>query len=216
MGKLREATGENRQVPNLDQRNVATILSMEMRRVVIIKEHLDDNSEKAADLRYGPPRGARQGKPLPVSCQLPVNTRSRGRDQFDHLRQARRSSQPETAQKQDGQATRPKIERLRFPFPAAINYSDRKERTALLKSSYRSRNDTCPHLSINYNPPKEHLASSDKKFIFLHIRASRRYGILQDFGVSSRNYQHETLSPFHNSSSLSGSPLLSFLQRMVR
>lgn len=52
----RETTGEHGQVPDFDQSDVAGILGMEMWRIVVIKEHLDDNPEKAADLRHGQAR----------------------------------------------------------------------------------------------------------------------------------------------------------------
>jgi hypothetical protein len=40
---------------------------MEMRRVVIVKEHLNDDSKETADLRHGRARGTRLGKLLLIS-----------------------------------------------------------------------------------------------------------------------------------------------------
>jgi len=64
----RQATGKDGQVANFDQSDVAAVLRMEMRWVVIVKEHLDDDAEEPADLRHTRTRDARRGKGLPVSC----------------------------------------------------------------------------------------------------------------------------------------------------
>jgi len=59
---------EGGQVANVDQSQVAAILRMEMWGIVIIKEHLDDASEEAVDLRHGRTHGAGRGKRLPAPC----------------------------------------------------------------------------------------------------------------------------------------------------
>jgi hypothetical protein len=41
---------------------------MEVRRIVIVEEHLDDDAEEPADFRHGQARGATQGRRLPASC----------------------------------------------------------------------------------------------------------------------------------------------------
>jgi len=61
---------EGGQVADVDQSQVAAVLRMEMGRIVIIKEHLDDNAEETADLRYGRTRSARRGKRPLVACLL--------------------------------------------------------------------------------------------------------------------------------------------------
>jgi hypothetical protein len=43
---------------------------MEMGGIVIIKEHLDDDAEEAADLRHGRTRSARREKRPLVACLL--------------------------------------------------------------------------------------------------------------------------------------------------
>ena len=52
---LREAaTGlKTRPHADIDQRDVTTVFRMKVRRVVIVKEHLDDDTEETADLRHG-------------------------------------------------------------------------------------------------------------------------------------------------------------------
>jgi len=42
----RQAAGEDGQIANIDQSNLATVFCVEMRRVMIVKEHLDDDAEK--------------------------------------------------------------------------------------------------------------------------------------------------------------------------
>jgi len=49
----RQLARESGQVADVDQGQVAAVLRMEMGRIVIIKEHLDDDAEEAADLRDG-------------------------------------------------------------------------------------------------------------------------------------------------------------------
>lgn len=66
----RQATREDGQVANFDQSNVATVLRMEMRWIVIIKEHLDDDAEETADLRPRQSHGAGRGKCPPAVCPL--------------------------------------------------------------------------------------------------------------------------------------------------
>ena len=67
----RQATREGGQVTNFDESNIATLLRMEMGRVVIVKEHLDDDAEETADLRRRGTRSARREKRPLVACRLP-------------------------------------------------------------------------------------------------------------------------------------------------
>jgi len=64
-------TGEQLQGPDVDQRRAVSILRVEMRWVVVIKKHLDNNAEKVADFRHGLARVSIRGKCLEASCQLP-------------------------------------------------------------------------------------------------------------------------------------------------
>jgi len=66
----RQAPGEDGQVADIDQGKVTAVLRMEVRRIVIVEEHLDDNAEEPADFRHGQAPGATRGKRLPVSCPL--------------------------------------------------------------------------------------------------------------------------------------------------
>ncbi len=67
----RQVAGEDGQVANIDQRKIAAVLGMEVRRIVIVEEHLDDDAEEPADLRHGWVRAAGRGRGLPASCPLP-------------------------------------------------------------------------------------------------------------------------------------------------
>lgn len=49
----RQPSRKNCQSADIDQRKVAAVFRMEVRRVVIVKEHLDDDPEETADLRHG-------------------------------------------------------------------------------------------------------------------------------------------------------------------
>ena len=48
----RQVAREGGQIADVDQRQVAAVLRMEMGWIVIIKEHLDDNAEEATGLRH--------------------------------------------------------------------------------------------------------------------------------------------------------------------
>ena len=48
-----QPTGEDGQVADIDQSKGVAVLRMEVRRVVIVEEHLDDDVEETADLRHG-------------------------------------------------------------------------------------------------------------------------------------------------------------------
>ena len=66
-----QPTGEDGQVADIDQSKGAAVLRMEVRRVVIVEEHLDDDAEEPADLRHGLARGVAPGRRLPASCPSP-------------------------------------------------------------------------------------------------------------------------------------------------
>jgi hypothetical protein len=44
---------------------------MEVRGIVIVEEHLDDDAKEPADLRHGRARAAGRERGLPASCPLP-------------------------------------------------------------------------------------------------------------------------------------------------
>jgi len=47
------------------------IFRMEMRRIVVIEEHLDDDAEKPTDFRHGRAPGTGPGTALRAACRLP-------------------------------------------------------------------------------------------------------------------------------------------------
>ena len=49
----REASGKYRESSNVDECHISAILRMKVRRVVIVKKHLDHNAEETADFRHG-------------------------------------------------------------------------------------------------------------------------------------------------------------------
>jgi hypothetical protein len=57
-------------MPNVNQRRALPIFRMEMGRIVIIEEHLDHDTKKPADLRYGQAHAAMMGKDSGASCPL--------------------------------------------------------------------------------------------------------------------------------------------------
>jgi len=66
-----QPAGEDGQVADIDQSKVAGVLGMEVRGIVIVEEHLDDDAKEAADLRHGRARAAGRDRGLPASCPLP-------------------------------------------------------------------------------------------------------------------------------------------------
>jgi len=67
----RQPAGEDGEVADIKQRKVAAVFRMEVRRIVIVEEHLDDDAEEPADLRHGRARAAGRERRLPASCPLP-------------------------------------------------------------------------------------------------------------------------------------------------
>jgi hypothetical protein len=63
----RQSSSKYCQSANIDQRKITAILGMKVRWIMIVREHLDDDAEEAADLRHGRAGCAVRGMCLRVS-----------------------------------------------------------------------------------------------------------------------------------------------------
>ena len=68
MGTRRNMTGHDSQSLNIDLNTFTSIKGMKMGRVVVREVNLDDDTVKTADVRHGPPLGARKETDLPEFC----------------------------------------------------------------------------------------------------------------------------------------------------
>ena len=66
-----QATREDREVVNINQRNVSAVFRVEMWRIVVIEEHLNDDAKESTDLRHVKTRDATRGKRPQAFCLLP-------------------------------------------------------------------------------------------------------------------------------------------------
>ena len=66
-----QPAGKKRKIPYLDQSLIVPINGMKVRRVMLLKKHLDHNSEKTADLRHVPVQSAKLERPLRPSYPWP-------------------------------------------------------------------------------------------------------------------------------------------------
>lgn len=48
----RQATGKRREIADIDQCKIVAVLRVEVRRIVILEEHLDADAEEPADFRH--------------------------------------------------------------------------------------------------------------------------------------------------------------------
>jgi len=91
-----QMAGKHAQGLDFDQHFLFSVTGVEMRRIVLVKEHLDHNPEEASDLRHGRvvPVSER-GKRLPRVAGSLADRANRGTDQSDHptpTRPTRRSA----------------------------------------------------------------------------------------------------------------------------
>jgi hypothetical protein len=90
-------TGEDRKIADVNQCKIITLLRVEVRRVVIVKEHFDDNAEEPANPRREHDCGAKPGKRLQASCPWLSGGGSPGKDQLGCPKRVSRMSQSEPA-----------------------------------------------------------------------------------------------------------------------
>jgi hypothetical protein len=62
----RQVTGENREIADVDQSNVAALLGVKVWWGMIVEEHLDHDTEESAYFRHDLARHAMQEKALPA------------------------------------------------------------------------------------------------------------------------------------------------------